>query len=153
MHELIQELQQYHREKARNLFDLEKSVNNLLENGSSEEYGQTLQALFEPFQNIAEVAHHQNEEVILSELRKTSAPIHRRVDEISADHEAFDRKIVEISTKIIDHSVSCTELCSTIKSFVAIYKDHADGEENIFFPMADKYLTGSHWGRIKKAWK
>ena len=153
MHELIEELQQYHKEKARHLFDLERCVVSLGENGPNEEYAQLLRAMFEPFQNVAEVAHHHNEEAIFDELCKTSAPIHRRVNEISGDHQAFGRIILEISTKIIDQSVSCAELCSTIGSFVAIYKDHADGEENIFFPVADKFLQDKHWNRICKAWK
>jgi len=108
VHELIEELQQYHKEKS---------------------------------------------QIILSELRKTSAPIHRRVEEISADHEAFDTMIADNSSKIVDQSVGCDELCSRIKRFVAVYNDHANGEENIFFPIADKYLQDSHRTRIKKAWK
>ena len=153
MHELIQELQLYHREKARNLFDLERCVESLLADRPSRKYAQTLRGLFEPFQNTAEIAHHHNEEIILLELRKTPAPIHRRVDEISADHRAFDKIIVEISTKMTDDSVGCAELCSTIQNFVATYNDHASGEENIFFPIADKFLEVSHWRRIEKAWK
>jgi hemerythrin-like domain-containing protein len=153
VHELIEELQQYHKEKSCHIFDLEKGVNSLTANDSPEKSTQTIQALLEPFQNKADVAHHHNEEIILSELRKTSAPIHRRVEDISADHEAFDTMIADISSKIVDQSVGCDELCSRIKRFVAVYNDHANGEENIFFPIADKYLQDSHWTRIKKAWK
>ena len=109
--------------------------------------------MFKPFQDASEVAHHHNEELILAELRNTPASIHRRVEEISGDHQAFNRIIDEISTKIISHSTSCAELCATINSFVATYKDHAAGEENIFFPMADEYLEDHHWRAIEKAWQ
>lgn len=74
------------------------------------------------------------------------------MEEIPADHEAFDTMIADISSKIVDQSVGCDELCSRIKRFVAVYNDHVNGEENIFFPIADKYLQDSHWTRIKKAW-
>ena len=153
MHELIENLQEYHRQKARHLFELESCVNDLIEFGPSEGYAQTLRTLFEPFQNTTEVAHHHNEELILGELRNTSAPIHRRVDEIPTDHEAFNKIVVEIATQIRDPEVGCAELCAIIKNFVLNYSDHADGEESIFFPIADKYLQSDHWSRIQQAWK
>lgn len=153
MHELIVELKEYHRAKARHLLDLEKGVGSVSENDSPDDYAKILKALFEPFLNTAEASHHRNEETILHELRKTSAPIHRRVDEISGDHRAFDRIIRDISRKLDDESVGCGELCASISNFVEIYKDHAAGEESIFFPIADKYLEASHWRTIKKAWK
>lgn len=153
MHRLIVELQTYHRKKARHLFELETCISGLSENDSSDDYRDSLKVLFEPFQSATEIAHHHNEELILGELRRTSAPIHRRVEEISGDHDAFSRIVVEISTKLNDDSTSCAELCSTIRRFMEIYNDHAAGEESIFFPIADRYLQESHWQRIAKAWK
>ena len=153
MHDLIQELQHYHKEKARHLFDLEQAVERLTEEDYAGDYTPVLRELFQPFQDAMEVAHHHNEEIILAELRKTPASIHRRVEEISGDHQAFNRITAEISSKIINQSVSCAELCATITSFVATYKDHAAGEENIFFPMADKHLEAHHWLIVEKAWQ
>jgi hemerythrin-like domain-containing protein len=153
VHELIVELQQYHRTKARHLFELETYVDIVSENESSETIAQTLRMLFEPFQDATEAAHHHNEELILHALRTTSAPIHRRVEEISGDHIAFERIIVQISGKLNNPTCDSAELCANVRRFVAIYKDHAEGEENIFFPIADKHLKVSHWRKIRNAWK
>ena len=153
MHELILQLQQYHREKARHLYELEKVVNEFLENGPAGDYAQALHVLFDPFQSTGAANHHHNEELILAELRQSSAPIHRRVDEIPADHLAFNKIAFTISSMLQDDSIGCAELCSTMQNFIRIYDDHASGEEAIFFPIADKYLEVAHWDSIWKAWK
>jgi len=153
MHELIEDLKEYHSAKARHLFELEECINRHPDRGALGEYAETVQALFAPFQNTVEVAHHHNEEIILRELRLTSAPIHRRVDEISGDHQAFNRIVTGISAKLNDESTIFAELQLTIRRFVDIYKDHATGEETIFFPIADRYLQDSHWQRIEKDWR
>ena len=153
MHDLIEELQEYHRTKARHLFDLEKGVANLSNKQNFATRTQTVQALFEPFCNSPEIAHHHNEEIIVAELRLTSAPIHRRVDEISGDHQAFDRISGDIQLKIASEAVGLEELRSTIDRFIDIYKDHAAGEDTIFFPIADQYLQARNWQNIKRMWK
>ena len=153
MHYLIEELRGYHREKAVHLFNLEKGVADLSMRVNFKNRTRTIQALFEPFCNSTEVAHHHNEEIILAELRLTPAPIHRRVEEISGDHQAFDRISGEIQLKIANEAVGLEELRSTINRFIDIYKDHASGEDAIFFPIADQYLKPNQWQAIKKMWK
>lgn len=153
MHGLIEELYQYHKEKAVHLLDLERGTEELSEDQPLEKRIEIFQDLFEPFYCAAESAHHSNEEAILAELRKTDAPIHRRVDEISADHEAFERISTKIWARMSDQATSPAELRAAIAEFVGYYKDHADGEEMIFFPIADAHLRDSHWRRVRKIWK
>jgi len=153
MHELIVELQRYHSMKAHHLAKLETCISNLTEDTWHDEVRLILVDLFEPFQTSAEEEHHFNEELILQELRKTSAPIHRRVEEISGDHGAFNRISAQISGTLNDKSSGYVEISSTINRFVNIYKDHAAGEESIFFPTANQYLKESHWRCIAAEWK
>lgn len=153
MHGLIEELYQYHRDKAGHLLDLERGTDELSEDHPLEKRIEIFRELFEPFRCAAESAHHYNEEAILAELRKTDAPIHRRVDEISADHVAFERISSKIWTRMSDPATSPAELRASVTEFIGYYKDHADGEEMIFFPSADTHLNDSHWRRIRKVWK
>lgn len=152
MHELIVELQQYHKTKAGVLLDLESKAIALLETNARDGCWSAIQSLFEHFQSKSELTHHQNEELILTELLTTSAPIHRRVEQIAADHTAFVRITSSIERKLSDPDASRNEMSSDIRSFVQIYKDHANGEDMIFFPMADKYLENHHWATVRKNW-
>lgn len=151
MHGFIEELQQYHHDKAHHLRDLQAFSLALAEDGT-DRVKEELTELFEPFRNKTEVAHHRNEELILLHLRTTDAPIHRKVNEISADHAAFERIIHRITAMIIDADVSRAELSATVQSFVTIYNDHAGGEENIFFPIADEYLGDREWQAVAQNW-
>lgn len=152
MHLLIQELKHYHSDKAGHLSSLQQSVRWLIENDYPEESARELAERFRPFQRDAEKAHHHNEELILQELRTTGAPIHRRVDEICDDHLALDRITASISRKIERLPEAAETVCSDIDQFIRTYDDHATGEESIFFPISDQYLTKRHWLRIEKEW-
>lgn len=153
MHALIEELKQYHRDKAKLLLELERAVDYLAIEDGSRATVTNIRELFKPFSDPSEAVHHHNEELILLELRQTSAPIHRCVERIAGDHEAFDRMTTQIAAKIEDDSVSHGELAASIKWYVTTYGDHANGEENIFFPIADEYLQYQHWKKVKGQWQ
>ena len=153
MHRLIEELKQYHSEKAHYLSELGKCVNSIIEDSYPKDSYRELQQLFQPFQHQAELLHHHNEELILRELRATSAPIHRRVEEISADHTELDRIVANIACEIENESMHYREVCANIHNFIRIYDDHASGEEAIFFPISEQYLEQRHWLKISRAWK
>lgn len=152
MHELIEELQAFHRLKAQQLLALEKARNDLLRTPASHAARKQLAELLNPFQGPAESAHHRNEEAILRQLRTTDAPIHRRVDEISGDHSAFARIIEDLVRLITDAQRPVGEVRVRIDHFINQYGDHASNEELIFFPIADQHLTGSDWQQIKLIW-
>ena len=151
MHGFIEELQSYHHEKAHHLRELQDFAERLISERNRAEK-EELTELFAPFGSKTEVAHHRNEELILLHLRTTDAPIHRKVNEISADHEAFDRILIRITRMILNSDVSRGELSDAIHNFVAIYHDHASGEENIFFPIADEYMTERTWRAVADDW-
>ena len=152
MHVLIQELKNYHRDKASHLTSLLECVRWHTENDYSKESLQEIAERFGPFQRDAERAHHRNEELILRELRTTGAPIHRRVDEIGDDHLALDRITSAISSKLVLLAEAPEVVCGDILQFIRTYDDHAVGEESIFFPIADQYLAKPQWLRIEKEW-
>ena len=151
MHGFIEELQQFHHDKARHLDELQVFSLKLVDPNPSARK-EELTELFEPFRNSLEEAHHRNEELILLHLRTTDAPIHRKVNEISADHAAFDRILERIVSMIFDGDVSRAELGSAVQNFVAIYNDHASSEENIFFPIADEFMAQREWRAVADDW-
>jgi hemerythrin-like domain-containing protein len=153
MHEFIEELHRYHRDKARHLFELECCAEELSEGSAKRSSTRLLRRYFEPFCSPDETAHHAKEELILAELQRTEAPIHRRVNEIAADHQAFDRICTNIWASIIAHPDSPSEIISPIRQFISVYKDHADGEEAIFFPIANNYLKPRNWHEVEKHWQ
>ena len=152
MHELIEELRRFHSKKSYHLNLLDRAIADLSKSQQSNDTRALLRELFEPFDDPSEIAHHHNEELILKELLKTEVPIHRKVMEISTDHEAFDRITARIVSKIEDHQVEIDVLRANIQEFLVIYNDHATGEENVFFPLADKSLQDSHWNIVYKSW-
>ncbi|MBT8077567.1 MAG: hemerythrin domain-containing protein [Gammaproteobacteria bacterium] len=150
MHGFIEELQQYHHEKAGHLHALQDYSVRLVEVADTRK--DELTELFDPFRGVSETAHHRNEELILLHLRTTDAPIHRKVNEISADHAAFERILSQLMRMIVDESVSHGELSDALQNFVTVYHDHASSEENIFFPIADEYMTERTWRAVRDDW-
>ena len=56
--------------------------------------------------------------------------------------------------KELEHSaLTPKEIAAFIDDYIHKYYDHLDGEENIFFPMAEKWLTDDQWLEIHKHWK
>ena len=43
-------------------------------------------------------------------------------------------------------------ITDTVDDFIKKYYDHMDAEENIFFPVADKWLSDNQWQEIKRQW-
>ena len=43
-------------------------------------------------------------------------------------------------------------IADAIDDFIKKYYDHMDAEENIFFPVADKWLSDIQWQEIKRQW-
>lgn len=152
MHDLIEELRRFHSKKSYHLNLLDRAIADLSKSQQSTDTRPLLRELFEPFDDPAEIAHHHNEELILRELLTTDIPIHRKVTEISADHEAFDRITARIVSKIENPQIEIDILRANIQEFLVIYNDHANGEENVFFPLADRNLQDSHWNKVYKSW-
>ena len=153
MHGLIEELQQYHSDKAGHLSALWNFVGSVDGAALNEADWRDLKQLFQPFHMRSESIHHHNEELILFELKTTEAPIHRRVAEISADHAAFDRIVGKLVKQIEAAEVSDAQISAELTRFMEIYDDHANGEENIFFPLADRFLSDKNWRRVARSWK
>ncbi len=152
MHRRIEELQQYHAKKSKALKELQSSISLLAETENLPALVGKIQELLSAFDADTESEHHRKEELILEELRKTEAPIHRKVDELSGDHRAF-AKILGRLHQLIEENKGDPDLLSVqIGEFIKHYEDHAGTEELIFFPMADQYLEESNWQNVEKQW-
>lgn len=149
MHALIEELRDYHRLKSRHLLQLDRAKADLARGGPRE-------ALVVPlrlFQGPSEEAHHRNEELILAQVRVTDAPIHPRLAQLTGDHDAFTGRVSALIRLVEEADVTLEQLRCSIEDFARHYDDHASGEENIFFPLADRTLSGSHWSAIERDWR
>lgn len=150
MHVLIESLLQFHGEKARQLSDIEATLQ--LGEGGDSRYRSSLQKQIAVFQNDREYAHHSNEELVLSELKKTQAAIHGQIEGISEEHLAFNRIITRLLSHIDDSSREHAIVVSDVRWFLSQYDQHATKEETILFPTVDKELTRSAWARVAEQW-
>ena len=151
MHELLSELNSYHRQASDRAGDLSRLAKELAQNGE-EHVRETILEILATFNNEEEKAHHHNEELIRKALIKTDAPIHRRVEQIEKDHQAFGRILSNILSQCQDPKVTAAVLSSQINDYIDKYYDHLEAEETIFFPMAEKWLEDEHWEHVKKSW-
>ncbi|MCB1756942.1 MAG: hemerythrin domain-containing protein, partial [Gammaproteobacteria bacterium] len=128
MHKLIEQLQRYHAEKARVLADLQSLNGSLAETDDPSAVLLQLTEILQGFDGSAETEHHHNEELILAELRKTDAPIHRRVEEITGDHKAFSKILARLLDQLEENQDDLQLISSEISEFIKNYEDHANTE-------------------------
>jgi len=151
MHQLLSELNNYHRQASDRAEGLSRLTKELAQNGEGN-VREAILDILENFNDDAEKAHHHNEELIRKALIKTDAPIHRRVEQIEKDHQAFDRIMSNILSQCRDQHVTAAVLSCQINDYIDKYFDHLEAEETIFFPMAEKWLEDDQWEHIKKHW-
>ncbi|KFX69727.1 cation-binding protein [Pseudomonas taeanensis MS-3] len=152
MHPLLEELRTYHHnicapiEQIKSLLDIFKGETcNAADRNK-------LFRLLESLHGEAEALHHQNEELIRRLLLTTRAPVHPRVLDIERDHQGFER--IANQLKALEHSSHTPkEIASFIEDYIHKYHDHLDSEENIFFPLANEWLSDNQWQEIKRQWQ
>ena len=152
MHPLLEELHLYHH----NISTTIDQIKNLLaqfKSGTCDVVDRDkLFNLLESLHGEAETQHHQNEELIRQLLLTTRAPVHPRVLDIERDHQGFAR--IASQLKALEHSSHTPkEIATFIEDYIHKYYDHLDSEENIFFPLADEWLTTSQWQDIQQQWQ
>lgn len=153
MHLFIDELRQYHADKAQHLSHLERCVREIVADKYPSDGARDLERLFTPFRSPAERVHHHKEELILRELRATGEPIHARVSDIADDHLALDRLVSGLSVQIEGLPDALEIVCADVLHFLRMYDDHANGEESIFFPLSEQILAQRHWANVEKDWE
>ncbi|CAI8714280.1 Hemerythrin domain-containing protein [Pseudomonas sp. IT-196MI5] len=151
MNALLKELHTYHHEVAIKITQIKGLLGRVRHESAGVDDCKLLFKLLEALHGDAELHHHENEELIRRALLATEAPIHQRVKDIERDHQAFARiagqlKMLEDSTQEVK------VIADTIDDFIKKYYDHMDTEENIFFPVADKWLSDIQWQEIKRQW-
>ena len=151
MNVLLKKLHTYHHEVAIKITQIKGLLGRVRHESAGVDDCKLLFKLLEALHGDAERHHHENEELIRRALLATKAPIHQRVKDIERDHQAFARiagqlKMLEDSTQEV------RVIADTIDDFIKKYYDHMDTEENIFFPVADKWLSDIQWQEIKRQW-
>jgi hemerythrin-like domain-containing protein len=152
MHVLLKKLQAYHHEVAMKIVQIEELLKKMRhESDGDDDCKLLLFKMLETLHGDAERHHHENEELIRLALLTTKAPIHQRVKDIERDHQAFGRIAGQLKT--LEDTIQETRvIADTIDDFIKKYYDHMDAEENIFFPVADKWLSDNQWQEIKRQW-
>ncbi|WP_324733456.1 hemerythrin domain-containing protein [Pseudomonas paeninsulae] len=152
MHPLLEELHHYHQTISATIDQMTKPLGKLEKDACDATDRQQLFALLESLHGEAETRHHQNEELIGRLLLTTLAPVHPRVLDIERDHQGFAR--IASQLKALEHSsLTPKETATFIKDYIEKYYDHLDSEENILFPLADKWLSDNQWQAIKQQWQ
>lgn len=152
MHRLLQELYDYHHDASKVIDELNVLLNHLKLATSSVGNRQAVFHLLSVLHSNEERQHHQNEELIRKQLVATKRPLHPRIQDLENDHNGFDR-IADHLKLLVDSELSHREIAAIIDDYIRQYYDHIDGEENIFFPMADKHLSDLDWQEIKNQWQ
>ena len=152
MHPLLEELHQYHRNISVTIHQLQTLLDQAKQENSEQTDCDSIFKLLNHLHGEAEVKHHKNEEVIRRQLMNTDAPIHQRVNDIAHVHLGFAR-ITEQLCNLEASGRSVKEVCLFIEDYFNKYFDHMQGEETIFFPMADKWLTDFQWQEVQKIWQ
>lgn len=151
MNVLLKELHSYHHEVAIKITRIKGLLGKVRHESAGAEDCKLLFKMLEALHDDAERHHHENEELVRRALLATEAPIHPRVKDIERDHQAFERIAGQL--KVLEDSVQeMRVIADTIDDFIKKYYDHMDAEENIFFPVADKWLSDLQWQEIKRQW-
>lgn len=151
MNVLLNELHAYHHEVAIKITQIKKLLDRMKHESAGADDSKLLFKMLEALHGDAERHHHKNEELIRRALLATDAPIHPRVKDIERDHLAFERIAGQLKM-LEDSTQEARVIADTIDDFIRKYYDHMEAEESIFFPMADKWLSGSQWQEIKRQW-
>lgn len=152
MHPLLEELHAYHHDISATIGQMKKLLGQF-KNGSCDAADrEQLFKLLESLHGQAETRHHQNEELIREQLLATRAPVHHRVQEIERDHQGFER--IANQLRALEHSnLSPEEVATYVEDYILKYYDHLDSEENIFFPLADEWLSDRQWQEVEQRWQ
>ncbi|TVT85188.1 hemerythrin domain-containing protein [Pseudomonas sp. H3(2019)] len=151
MNNLLNELHTYHHEVALRITEIKVLLGKIRHESAGADDRKQLFQVLEALHGEAERHHHENEELIRQALLETEAPIHQRVKDIERDHLAFGRIAGQL--KALEESTQEMKvIADTIDDFIKKYYDHMESEENIFFPMADKWLSDTQWQEVKRQW-
>ncbi len=152
MHELLRELQNYHRQASAVINEIAKLNKELIQT-KADDIRDLITNTLEELKSEKELNHHFNEELVREALMSTEAPIHRRVEQIAKDHAAFHRIMSSLQSQCQNNNCTNEELSSIINDYIDKYFDHLEAEETIFFPMAEKWLDDELWATVQEKWK
>lgn len=150
MHELVDQLIQFHRHKAALITEIEVLLPQV-ENDDALARAE-LKVYFESFRGEPEKAHHHNEELILRELRQVQRPLHARIERTAEEHVVFSQLVARLCAEIDGSIDEPAIVVANVKWFLGQYDDHASNEEAILFPAANKNISQKGWQRIGADW-
>lgn len=152
MHPLLEELHLYHHNISTTIDQIKNLLTQFKSDTCTAADREQLFRLLECLHGEAETCHHQNEELIRHLLLTTRAPVHPRVLDIERDHQGFARIASQLKA-LEQSSHTPKEIATFIEDYIHKYYDHLDSEENIFFPLADEWLTDNQWQDIRQQWQ
>lgn len=152
MHPLLEELHRYHHAISVTIAQLKELLACFKDGSCDAAERRKLFELLASLHGEGEARHHQNEELIRQQLMTTRAPLHIRVQEIERDHQGFARIASQLAA-LEGSGHTPEEIASFVEDYLRQYHDHLDGEEHIFFPMADEWLDDHRWQLVKQQWQ
>ncbi|CDF83836.1 hypothetical protein PKB_2489 [Pseudomonas knackmussii B13] len=152
MNRLLRDLHEYHHDVGIHINRIKGLLGALKDASCTDADCKQLFRQLDALHGVPEMLHHENEELIRRALLRTDAPIHPRVKDIERDHLAFERIATQLRA-LEGSGHSPREIAAIVEDFLGKYFDHMDGEENIFFPMAEEWLSDEQWEEVRHLWR
>lgn len=132
-------------QKVEEMIAILEAISKRLENGENVD-PEHLKKLAEFISVFVEKCHHKKEEgYLFPAMLGSDIPDSQLVHDLIKDHLGFYKLIGEIVHTFSDYNPENPKsnllVIEAIKRYTPLLKEHAEKEEEIAFPMADKYLS------------
>ncbi len=105
------------------------------------------------FTDFPDLVHHPKEDLVYERLLAADPEAAERVGDIPAAHAALAEDLralaAEVQAVMHDPKRRRTELSALARNFVRHLRRHIDGEEAVFFPIAERTLDAKAWDDLR----
>ncbi|NJM91274.1 MAG: hemerythrin domain-containing protein [Rhodospirillaceae bacterium] len=114
---------------------------------------EVLSRLVDYILNFPELRHHPREDLIFRRLKRKSPSLLQRTESILAEHKELAELTRRLSAAIRnlwqDIEMPRGQFESLVEKYVAMYRQHMQQEEEIYFPLALMNLLPADWAEIE----
>lgn len=140
-------LYQDHRNLERLLAAMERQVVHLEE--AEESDLDIVKAVLDYCLTYPDLCHHPKEDLVLRQLRLRRPDAAASVGDLEAEHrklsEATRHFAAALHQALVGGHPLSGDFDKSARDFLAGYRRHIEMEETVFFPLAEKCLTGEDW--------
>jgi hemerythrin-like domain-containing protein len=153
MASVIATLREEHKNIARLLNALDHQL-ALLAAAQQPDY-ELLRGIADYFCDYPDRCHHPKEDAVLARLRAQHPEAAAAIGDLAKEHREAGFRVRRfrdaIQALFRDEILSRDSVVNAARSFVEAERRHMQGEESVFFPLAEKELTAEDWRAIGAA--